>query len=134
MKQAGCINHQADSMCAGLVPYLSCNTLVLCMHFIHLHACVVCVCVCGVCVCVLPLQEAAKRAAQAAAAEEKRKAVAEAAERHHEEVKAKLEGKLARVTPRFVSLGLHATAAVACSATGNWLFQCGGHAVHECCC
>ncbi len=53
-----------------------------------------------VCLCV---QEAARRAEQAALAEEKRRTVHEAAERHREEVKQKLEAKLARVKPRFVS-------------------------------
>lgn len=50
-----------------------------------------------------PLQEAARRAHQAALAEEKRRAVHEAAERHREEVRQKLEAKLARVKPRYVS-------------------------------
>jgi fatty acid/phospholipid biosynthesis enzyme len=56
-----------------------------------------------VCVCVLGLQDAARRAHHAAVAEEKRRAVHEAAERHREEVRMKLEAKLARVKPKFVS-------------------------------
>jgi hypothetical protein len=54
----------------------------------------------GICLC---MQDAARRAQQAAVAEDKRRAVHEAAERHREEVKKKLEAKLARVKPRYVS-------------------------------
>lgn len=46
-------------------------------------------------------EEAARRSHQAAVAEEKRRAVHEAAERHREEVRQKLEAKLARIKPRF---------------------------------
>lgn len=49
------------------------------------------------------MQEAAERAHLAAIAEERRHAVQEAAERQREEVRQKLEAKLARVKPRIVS-------------------------------
>jgi hypothetical protein len=49
------------------------------------------------------MQEASQRAHLAAIAEERRRAVQEAAERQREEVRQKLEAKLARGKPRIAS-------------------------------